>query len=342
MFLISKSNCAFVNYRTETSCGAAMSRFHDSRFQGVRLVCRLRRGSTPSSANPPAGPIDPQGQESQRSFGGQSEAEGTFTGEETRDPKMGGEKVPEKYFIVKSLTVDDLELSARNGTWATQAHNEVALNKAYQVCQEVHHWHSTANRFQSAENVYLIFSANKSGTYFGYARMSSNIDDEPIPTSQQPLRNEVQQPPTSDLLMAIPTPATTTAPKGHIIDDSARGTIFWEADTEEEEGQKAEEPGNISGEGEGGETSPCNPQAFGKPFRIEWLSTEALPFYRTRGLRNPWNSNREVKIARDGTELEPSVGKRLVSMFHRPQMPSLSPNSARTPQYLQQGYTRPY
>ncbi|KAF6225948.1 hypothetical protein HO173_012671 [Letharia columbiana] len=45
VFLISKSNCAFVNYRSEGACAAAMSRFHDSRFQGVRLVCRLRRNS---------------------------------------------------------------------------------------------------------------------------------------------------------------------------------------------------------------------------------------------------------------------------------------------------------
>ena len=29
LFLISKSNCAFVNYRTEASCTAAMHRFHD-------------------------------------------------------------------------------------------------------------------------------------------------------------------------------------------------------------------------------------------------------------------------------------------------------------------------
>lgn len=172
--------------------------------------------------------------------------------------------------------------------------------------------------------------------------MASNIDDEPIPTRRQTQTTEVQQPPEPEPLSAISTPATATAPKGHIIDDSARGTIFWEADIEEEEGQKVEEPGNTSGEGEGGDPSPLNPQAFGSSFRIEWLSTERLPFYRTRGLRNPWNSNREVKIARDGTELEPSVGKRLVSMFPRSQMPPLSPNAARTPQHLQQGYPRSY
>jgi hypothetical protein len=39
----------------------------------------------------------------------------------------------DKFFIVKSLTVEDLELSVRNGIWATQSHNEGALNKAYEV-----------------------------------------------------------------------------------------------------------------------------------------------------------------------------------------------------------------
>src|ERR1051326_7091503 len=52
LFFIAKSNCAFVNYRTEAACTAAMHRFHDSRFHGVRLVCRLRRSSTATSGIP--------------------------------------------------------------------------------------------------------------------------------------------------------------------------------------------------------------------------------------------------------------------------------------------------
>ncbi|KAJ9631010.1 hypothetical protein H2203_001538 [Taxawa tesnikishii (nom. ined.)] len=180
-------------------------------------------------------------------------------------------KVPEKYFIVKSLTMQDLEASVQNGVWATQTHNEEALNKA----------------FEAADNVYLIFSANKSGEYYGYARMTS-------------------------LSLTIPTPATETAPKGHIIDDSARGTIFWEAETADFE-QDLPKKGGESGQ----EEDLQQDQDWGRPFSIEWISTNRLPFYRTRGLRNPWNANREVKIARDGTELEPSVGKRLVQMFHR-------------------------
>jgi hypothetical protein len=108
---------------------------------------------------------------------------------------------------------------------------------------------------------------------------------------------------------SIPTPATEFAPKGHIIDDSARGTIFWEAEYLDAE-ELDEEPLDT------GDTNELETQTWGKPFRIKWISTARLPFYRTRGLRNPWNANREVKIARDGTELEPSVGQKLVQLFH--------------------------
>jgi hypothetical protein len=127
----------------------------------------------------------------------------------------------------------------------------------------------------------------------------------------------------TDVPKSIPTPATEFAPRGRIIDDSARGTIFWEAelsDVEAEEREAAKEEAQAEADASG------VAQSWGKPFKIEWVSTNRLPFYRTRGLRNPWNANREVKIARDGTELETSVGERLVQMFHR-----LGPSSAAMP-----------
>lgn len=142
VFLISKSNCAFVNYRTEAACAAAMTRFHDSRFQGVRLVCRLRRSSAPTaSAGVPTGPAAllpsmasnqsasdaiTQNREISSKVLEDAAAESLRTGE----PPV---KVTDKYFILKSLTVEDMELSVQNSTWATQAHNEDALNKAYEV-----------------------------------------------------------------------------------------------------------------------------------------------------------------------------------------------------------------
>ncbi len=55
--------------------------------------------------------------------------------------------------------------------------------------------------------------------------------------------------------------------------------------------------------------------AWGKPFSVEWESTRRVPFYFTRGLKNAWNAGREVKIARDGTEIETRVGRRLIGLF---------------------------
>jgi len=55
-----------------------------------------------------------------------------------------------------------------------------------------------------------------------------------------------------------------------------------------------------------------------RPFRIDWIHTEHLPFFRTRHLRNPWNHGREVKVSRDGTELEPSIGRQLLEEWDKP------------------------
>lgn len=142
--------------------------------------------------------------------------------------------------------------------------------------------------------------------------MTSQVNEDPAAAIEfAPKAQAVESP---EQLKSIPTPATEFAPKGRIIDDSARGTIFWEAETDEEE-STAEFDGEVGTVDE--QDVDITAKAWGKPFKISWLSTNRLPFYRARGLRNPWNSNREVKIARDGTELETSVGRRLVQMFQR-------------------------
>ncbi len=280
LFLISKSNCAFVNYRTEAACVGAMNRFHDSRFHGVRLVCRQRRGSTSGSNTSQSLPLEPS--ETPPSHHSSTGSAVPLIVEEPSSPTIvGGDrtetrvdssqdvaasvsefnhKVPEKFFIVKSLTTQDLEASVRNGIWATQSHNEKALNEAY----------------ENADNVYLIFSANKSGEYFGYARMASVIAGEPVNLSST--FSEAESP-SSGSPHSIVTPATASAPRGRIIDDSARGTIFWEAEHSDDDQEGA--PDKAEGETVGN-------QNWGRQFTIEWVSTARLPFYRTRGLRNPW------------------------------------------------------
>lgn len=143
VFLISKSNCAFVNYRTEEACAAAMARFHDSRFQGVRLVCRLRRSTVSPAPGVPTGPaaLMPAIAQSQTAFEAIAQnREISSRAEELAQASSmqegtGPSKVADKYFVLKSLTVEDMELSVRNSIWATQAHNVDALNKAFEVSQ---------------------------------------------------------------------------------------------------------------------------------------------------------------------------------------------------------------
>jgi hypothetical protein len=133
--------------------------------------------------------------------------------------------------------------------------------------------------------------------------MMSPISDDEDLTLEMPPRPDLPIPDDLDVTL---TEATTTAPQGRIIDDSARGTIFWEVESNEDDVHSVKS------------VEPDDPeeQTFGKPFRIEWVSTERVPFHRTRGLRNPWNANREIKIARDGTEIEPTIGRKLIQLFH--------------------------
>lgn len=148
VFLISKSNCAFVNYRTDAACAAAMTRFHDSRFQGVRLVCRLRRTTATPTSGVPTGPaaLMPSMAQSQTAFEAIAQnREVSSRAEELAQASSAQEgtessKFVDKYFVLKSLTVEDMELSVRNSIWATQAHNEEALNKAFEVSTSVAIW----------------------------------------------------------------------------------------------------------------------------------------------------------------------------------------------------------
>ncbi|KAG6037407.1 hypothetical protein E4U41_005160 [Claviceps citrina] len=313
LFLISKSNCAFANYKDEIACSTAQQKLHDSKFQTVRLVSRLRRNAVEgtSGTTAPTGPapaavsgtsID---QPDAANKGSTKELKSKIADcNETTSPaaqptqELQARSNMDKFFILKSLTTEDLELSVRTGIWATQSHNEETLSKA----------------FQSVDNVYLIFSANKSGEYFGYARMVSEMNEDPAAAIE--FAPKVMMTTEVDLPKAIPIDASEHVPRGKIIDDSARGTIFWEAEPDDREA--GSDIGSETTSEQSGATEE-EAKTWGKPFELEWLSTTRLPFFRTRGLRNPWNSNREVKIARDGTELEPSVGRRLIGLFNRVQ-----------------------
>ena len=151
LFLISKSNCAFANFKDEATCVGAQQKLHDSKFQSVRLVSRLRKSAVegaggtiaptgPASnvaANPSATPQDDNAANATTSETDSSTSATAATGE-TPQPRVaavadGAQQ--DRFFILKSLTVEDLELSVRTGIWATQSHNEEALNHAFKVSQ---------------------------------------------------------------------------------------------------------------------------------------------------------------------------------------------------------------
>jgi len=99
----------------------------------------------------------------------------------------------------------------------------------------------------------------------------------------------------------------------------SRGTSLHSLEKVEE---RAEEPDEVAvnvqktaisheHEEERGEDS------WGDCFAVEWISMEKLPFNRTREIRNPWNHDREVKVSRDGTELEPAIGQKLLDEWHK-------------------------
>ncbi len=148
LFLISKSNCAFANFKDEPTCVAAQQKLHDSRFQSVRLVSRLRKSTVEGATGlaAPTGPSAAQAGQTQEA----GDQEKTLQGKEDGAPNSAkttvsvGEKAArlsptdealpwDKFFVLKSLTVEDLELSVRTGIWATQSHNEETLNKAFEV-----------------------------------------------------------------------------------------------------------------------------------------------------------------------------------------------------------------
>jgi len=54
--------------------------------------------------------------------------------------------------MIKSWNYDNVEASQRDGTWATQPHNEELLSEAFRTCR----------------HVILVFSVNKSMAFQGY------------------------------------------------------------------------------------------------------------------------------------------------------------------------------
>ncbi|KAG0256743.1 hypothetical protein DFQ27_005523 [Actinomortierella ambigua] len=397
IFILSKSNCAFVNYATHDAVHRAVKRFHDREFKNTRLVCRPRKdpgsgtdsygsrhGSsslryqppshqqhhlaasrptsslssggmpqTPPQQIPPPLPLPPpvhvsgdpypsvQQQQHQSTAAQESEdreiqsqsTPGTDTTSMNMDSLRqelspapdsvssggGGGGVSattrerdgrprysrpgrslkhlsglksrsrsssssvhhseNRYYILKGLNEEDLKLSVQYGLWATQDHLVPVLNQA----------------FANSSNVYLIFSANKSGEFFGYARMMDSISQEKHDHIFKS-RAEANWIPS----IAIPISPELKAEVARYIEEAeieGRPITYEEA------------------EAVAVESTPT--KSWGIVFPVQWLFVHKVPFSVTSQLRNPYYDNREVKLSKDGTEVEPSVGEQLLSEFRK-------------------------
>ncbi|KAJ3735887.1 YT521-B-like domain-containing protein [Lentinula guzmanii] len=452
VFLISRSSCAFVNYESEAQLQAAIAQFngiplrsHDPRCP--RLVCRVRKIDDDLKAGvggqrgvgmhtkwlrdlreKTRGKKKATDQSDQSDFddsnssiaalsasvssdddnrplfakGTKSNSSGSYA---STNSSLLTRHFPKRYFILKSLSQYDLDLSVQKGLWATQKHNEGILDQAYRTSNEV----------------YLIFGVNKSGEFYGYAKMagpvrkgeqrvswatrtdssaSSHSSLSPV-TSRAPIPGTIPEEPSGPLaerllasspsaknffperehrmVEASPVPVTpaqdqespalllskdvsvASAPaelgtQHHRITMSTPSTKLslgnrlkhpiqfppssatedfeldesapYRAMRSESSGRSLDEDLSrlrLNSVGEEVEESPDDPdkgldekpETWGEPFKVEWICTDRLPFFRTRHLRNPWNHDREVKVSRDGTEIEPSVGEQLLQDWNK-------------------------
>lgn len=169
VYLNTLTRFAFVNYKNDSSCEAALQRCNDSFFHGMRLSCQPRsralglsepktsdaQSDVPQLSPPVLGTGVSEILEGPSAVAPrtatQSDGAKPPTSHDRSEPAMAHEsitdnlptstsesrseaaRVSERFFIIKSLTIEDLDASARDGTWATQNHNERRLNEAFKV-----------------------------------------------------------------------------------------------------------------------------------------------------------------------------------------------------------------
>ncbi|UZJ56919.1 hypothetical protein CBS101457_006239 [Exobasidium rhododendri] len=112
-----------------------------------------------SSIDPILGMSDPSQLQSSKSIASQEDSSGSLSYTSTNSSLFRHPAFHERFFILKSLDTDDLDRSIQTGLWATQPHNEQVLDQA----------------FRNSETVFLIFSANQSGGFYGFAKMAGPI-----------------------------------------------------------------------------------------------------------------------------------------------------------------------
>lgn len=213
---------------------------------------------------------------------------------------------PKRYFILKSSTIEELDVSKQTGLWSTQPHNEPILDQA----------------FRTSPEVYLIFGANKQGGFCGYAVMRSaikgtkpagSISDPKSPSSRPTFTHlgssgtqcAVASPreldPDEEIAFPPPSPLATVDEVGHSKSEPVPNPHALEGPpksktlgvTSPDNAAPADDDGIKRGDIVVGTPEKGDER---HQFHVEWIQTRHLPFHRIRHLRNPWNQDKEVKV----------------------------------------------
>ncbi|KAJ3290666.1 hypothetical protein HDU79_003079 [Rhizoclosmatium sp. JEL0117] len=146
--------------------------------------------------------------------------------------------IPDRFFIMKSFTEKDIQISQKRNMWSTLPRNEEKLNDAFAG---------------PCNNVFLIFSVNGSGGFSGFARMEASAGSGLLEVDVADCADETRD---------------------------AEGRRLWDS-----------------------------------PFLVKWLVTRFVSFRECDHLINTWNDNKPVRVSRDATEIEPSVGYQLLDIL---------------------------
>lgn len=279
IYLIQRTGCAFVNYNTLDALEVGMKLFEKrgAQLHDNNLVIKAQISSDEEE----------NGNSNSNSNGNNIAASSAGSA----GPKLptSAPRSPDRFFICKSLTVDDLEMAKKTRKWSTQLRNKDKFNSA----------------FERAKNTYLVFSANRTSAFYGIAKLEEMFNDPQNENSGSVVQRgpdssveETRNPEVNHTVQCFHPQDSTFIPSGLTVFDPLRGSLFWKV-----EGCPCVEP----------ET-----EKWTSPAQIRWISApnSIVPFSSTRQLKNNLNLNKPIKVARDGTEIDPEVGARLFKMFH--------------------------
>ncbi|KAG0242963.1 hypothetical protein BGW41_003128 [Actinomortierella wolfii] len=354
IFILSKSNCAFVNYATHEAVHRAVKRFHDREFKNTRLVCRPRKdpGSSdsygsrhatatrhpPPSQHPtsrsassvgdgtPATPAGDDHEVQPHLMLPASQLKSTPHDIDDKEPPDQGTPSTD----ATSMNMDSLrrELSPSpsvssgggsggpvggGGGTATPRERESRPRQS-RPGKALKHLNNLKSRSRSSsssthhvENRYYILKGlNEEDLKLSVQYGVWATQDHLVPILNQAFADK------HDHIVKTRAEANWMPSVAIPISPELKAEVARYIEEAEAEGRSI-----TYEEAEAVAVGSTPTKTWGILFPIQWLFVHKVPFTATSHLRNPYYDNREVKLSKDGTEVEPTVGEQLLAEFRK-------------------------